>query len=116
MILPPTPELVEVEQAKVLIADDVADTGHTLALVKEFCTGRWPRSGVPCSTRSPVRRAVRVRLAAHGAVDQLPVERQGPHRRAARDGRHQGRPRITRRAVAARTPDAGTGKGGRPVR
>ena len=40
MILPPTPELVEVEQAQVLIADDVADTGHTLALVKEFCTGK----------------------------------------------------------------------------
>ena len=40
MILPPTPELVEVEQAHVLIADDVADTGHTLALVKEFCIGK----------------------------------------------------------------------------
>src|SRR3954470_16339215 len=40
MILPPTPELVELEQAHVLIADDVADTGHTLALVKEFCTGK----------------------------------------------------------------------------
>ena len=59
MILPPTPELVEVEQAQVLIADDVADTGHTLALVKEFCTGKVaevrcavlyekPRSVVQC--------------------------------------------------------------------
>ena len=59
MILPPTPELVEVEQAHVLIADDVADTGHTLALVKEFCTGKVaevrcavlyekPRSVVQC--------------------------------------------------------------------
>jgi len=59
MILPPTPELVEVEQARVLIADDVADTGHTLALVKEFCTGKVaevrcavlyekPRSVVQC--------------------------------------------------------------------
>ena len=40
MILPPTPELIDVEQARVLIADDVADTGHTLALVKQFCTGK----------------------------------------------------------------------------
>jgi hypoxanthine phosphoribosyltransferase len=40
MILPPTPELVDVERASVLIADDVADTGHTLALVKEFCIGK----------------------------------------------------------------------------
>ena len=40
MILPPTPELVAVEQARVLIVDDVADTGHTLALVKEFCEGK----------------------------------------------------------------------------
>ena len=42
-----------------LIADDVADTGHTLALVKEFCTGKVaevrcavlyekPRSVVQC--------------------------------------------------------------------
>ncbi len=40
MILPPTPELVNLESARVLIADDVADTGHTLALVKQFCTGK----------------------------------------------------------------------------
>jgi hypoxanthine phosphoribosyltransferase len=40
MILPPTPDLVDVAGARVLIADDVADTGHTLALVKEFCQGK----------------------------------------------------------------------------
>jgi hypoxanthine phosphoribosyltransferase len=40
MILPPTPELVDVGHARVLIADDVADTGHTLALVKHFCVGK----------------------------------------------------------------------------
>ena len=59
MILPPTPELVDVSDARVLIADDVADTGHTLALVKDFCTGKVaevrcavlyekPRSVVKC--------------------------------------------------------------------
>ncbi len=40
MILPPTPELVDLADAKVLVCDDVADTGHTLKLVKDFCAGR----------------------------------------------------------------------------
>jgi uncharacterized protein len=40
LILPPTPNLEELKDAKVLIADDVADTGHTLATVKDFCLGK----------------------------------------------------------------------------
>src|ERR671936_2437247 len=40
MILPPVPELVDLEEARVLIADDVADTGLTLLLVKDFCAGK----------------------------------------------------------------------------
>src|SRR5438093_819928 len=40
MILPPVPELVDLEDARVLIADDVADTGLTLLLVKDFCAGK----------------------------------------------------------------------------
>ena len=59
MILPPVPDLVDLGEARVLIADDVADTGATLALVKEFCAGRTgevrcavlyekSRSGVKC--------------------------------------------------------------------
>ncbi len=40
MILPPVPDLVDLGEARVLIADDVADTGQTLALVKEFCAGK----------------------------------------------------------------------------
>ena len=39
MILPPVPELVDLDEARMLIADDVADTGRTLALVKDFCAG-----------------------------------------------------------------------------
>ena len=39
MILPPVPELVDLHDARMLIADDVADTGQTLALVKGFCAG-----------------------------------------------------------------------------
>jgi hypoxanthine phosphoribosyltransferase len=40
MILPPVPDLVDVSSARVLIADDVADTGATLKLVQEFCAGK----------------------------------------------------------------------------
>jgi hypoxanthine phosphoribosyltransferase len=40
MILPPIPDLVDLAGARVLIADDVADTGATLALVKRFCEGK----------------------------------------------------------------------------
>jgi len=59
MILPPVPDLVDFHDFKVLIADDVADTGATLELVKEFCAGKVaevrcavlyekPRSTVRC--------------------------------------------------------------------
>jgi hypoxanthine phosphoribosyltransferase len=40
MILPPVPDLVDFADFRVLIADDVADTGATLELVKEFCEGK----------------------------------------------------------------------------
>src|SRR5262245_6181825 len=40
MLLPPVPDLVDFAETRVLIADDVADTGATLALVKEFCRGK----------------------------------------------------------------------------
>ena len=36
-ILPPAPDFVDVSHAKILIVDDVADTGHTLRSVQEFC-------------------------------------------------------------------------------
>src|SRR5205809_4951611 len=59
MILPPVPDLVDFGETRVLIADDVADTGATLALVKDFCEGKVaevrcavlyekPRSEVRC--------------------------------------------------------------------
>ena len=40
MILPPVPDLVDLAESRVLIADDVADTGQTLVLVKEFLAGK----------------------------------------------------------------------------
>jgi len=37
VMLPPVPNVVDLAGARVLIADDVADTGETLKLVDEFC-------------------------------------------------------------------------------
>ena len=59
VVLPPMPDLVAVRDLNVLIADDVADTGQTLSLVKGFCAGQVgevrvavlyekPRSSVSC--------------------------------------------------------------------
>jgi hypoxanthine phosphoribosyltransferase len=59
MLLPPVPDLVDFERMQFLIVDDVADTGATLELVKDFCASRAgevrcavlyekPRSRVRC--------------------------------------------------------------------
>ncbi|HCT15342.1 phosphoribosyltransferase [Corynebacterium nuruki] len=37
VMLPPTPEAVDLSGMKVLIADDVADSGKTLELVQQYC-------------------------------------------------------------------------------
>jgi uncharacterized protein len=37
LLLPPVPDPVDLRQAKVLVTDDVADTGATLHLVRDFC-------------------------------------------------------------------------------
>ncbi|WP_295693307.1 phosphoribosyltransferase family protein [Lapillicoccus sp.] len=39
-ILPPAPDFVDLADARILIADDVADTGHTLRSVEEFVAGK----------------------------------------------------------------------------
>jgi len=59
MLLPPVPALVDLHDARMLIADDVDDTGQTLVLVKDFLAGKVaevkiavlyekPRSSVQC--------------------------------------------------------------------
>src|SRR5919199_3084760 len=40
VLLPPVPDLVDLAEARILVADDVADTGQTLALVKDLCVGK----------------------------------------------------------------------------
>ena len=56
MILPPGARTSSTSSdAHVLIADDVADTGHTLALVEEFCAAGGRGADARCSTRSRAR-------------------------------------------------------------
>ncbi|MFT5202634.1 MAG: hypoxanthine phosphoribosyltransferase [Candidatus Aldehydirespiratoraceae bacterium] len=40
VMLPPYVDFVDMKDATVLIADDVADTGHTLKMVHDFCSDR----------------------------------------------------------------------------
>ena len=44
IMLPPTPAAVDLSGLKVLIADDVADTGETLRVVHQFCAGHVAES------------------------------------------------------------------------
>jgi hypoxanthine phosphoribosyltransferase len=37
IMLPPTPDVVDLAGLRILIADDVADTGKTLEVVRDFC-------------------------------------------------------------------------------
>jgi uncharacterized protein len=39
IMMPPVPNVVDLSGARVLLADDVADTGATLKLVHDFCAG-----------------------------------------------------------------------------
>lgn len=53
LILPPVPDFQLVRQAKVLIVDDVADTGGTLKVVKEFCAGKVVEVRAACLYEKP---------------------------------------------------------------
>jgi uncharacterized protein len=58
MLLPPVPDLVELQDQRILIADDVADTGQTLLLVKDFLAGKVREARVAVLYEKP-RSAVR---------------------------------------------------------
>ena len=79
MILPPVPDLVDFADFKVLIADDVADTGATLQLVQGVLRGQGGRGAVRRALReASLDGQLRVRLAPHRPLDHLPVERRRP--------------------------------------
>ena len=79
VMLPPVPSAVDFSAKKVLIADDVADTGRTIELVHTFIKDQVERRALGRDLReAPVRDQVRLRLAADRPLDQLPVEQRGP--------------------------------------
>ena len=89
-ILPPAPDFVDLHDARILIADDVADTGHTLRSVQQFCEGKVAevRTAVLYEKPHSVVQCDYV-WKRTDLLDQLPVERQGPGRQAGvgRQGR-----------------------------
>ena len=42
LLLPPVPDLALLRAERLLVVDDVADTGRTLALAREFCAQHGP--------------------------------------------------------------------------
>jgi uncharacterized protein len=42
LLLPPVPDLALLRSERLLVVDDVADTGRTLALAREFCAQQGP--------------------------------------------------------------------------
>ncbi len=53
IMLPPVPSLVDVSGARILVVDDVADTGRTLKLVNEFCEGKGADSKIAVLYEKP---------------------------------------------------------------
>lgn len=53
VMLPPVPNSVDLAGARVLIADDVADTGATLKLVRDFCAGHVAEARVAVIYEKP---------------------------------------------------------------
>ena len=78
-ILPPAPDSSTSPTPGCSIADDVADTGHTLRSVQGVLRGQGRRGAHRGALReAPLGREVRLRVERHRPVDQVPVEHQEP--------------------------------------
>ena len=55
MILPPVPSLIDIKDSKVLIVDDVADTGHPSNTCSNFVPVDWPKHVWRCCMKSRIR-------------------------------------------------------------
>jgi uncharacterized protein len=53
MILPPVPDLIDLDNSSLLIVDDVADTGATLQLVRDFVAPRVAEVRTVCLYEKP---------------------------------------------------------------
>ena len=54
IMLPPTPSAVDLSGLKVLIADDVADTGRTLEHVRAFCADHVAEARIAVIYEKPI--------------------------------------------------------------
>ena len=114
VVIPPTLDLVDVAGLRVLIADDVADTGYTLKLVREVLAQHVAEARTAVLYRKPALGGrPELLLAGDRPVDRLPVVGQPPVTapgvekpvdgdRSAAQRRRRGRCRRSRRSP--RTP------------
>ena len=84
-MLPPTPAAVDLSGLKVLVADDVADTGRTLELVHAFCEGHVAEARTVVIYEKP-QSVIKPDYSwrEHRAVDRLPVVGAASRRRPGR--------------------------------
>ena len=83
VVLPPTLDLVDVAGLRVLVADDVADTGHTLRLVREVLVQHVAEARTAVLYRKP-RSVVAPDYVVEGdrPLDRLPVVGRAARRRS----------------------------------
>ncbi len=74
VMLAPVPNAIDFSDKKILITDDVADTGKTLKLVHDFCVDTVAEVRSAVIYEKPVACEVRVRVEADRRLDQLPLE------------------------------------------
>ena len=78
VVLPPTLDLVDVRGLRVLVADDVADTGHTLRLVREVLAQHVAEARTVVLYRSPVRSSTPTTLAGDRRLNRVPLVGAAP--------------------------------------
>ena len=117
-ILPPAPDFVDLHDALVLVADDVADTGLTLASVHDFCAGKVGAvrtATIYAKPRSVVRPDYVGATPSGGSLSRGATGRRSPARRARRlspaGGRGWWPPLSTSPVAGVRHPQAGRPRG-----
>ena len=104
IMLPPTPAAIDLSGLKVLVADDVADTGRTLELVHAFCEGHVAEARTVVIYEKP-QSVIKPDYAwrQHRALDRLPVVGAAARRRPGRARALTARA-MRRRPARRRTP------------
>ena len=83
-ILPPAPDFVDLDDARILIADDVSTRATRFRACRRSARARSVKCGWPFWPRSLRRSSPRLLVASDRPVDQLPLERKGSPWRCGR--------------------------------